>query len=56
MSLSDGEGKVIGGHVVSDMVVFTTAEIVVGECEQLTFKRELDSRTGFRELNVSGRQ
>ena len=56
MSLSDAQGKVIGGHIIGDMVVFTTAEIVVGECEQLTFRRELDSRTGFGELTVSGRQ
>ena len=55
VSLSDAEGKVVGGHVLGDMVVFTTAEIVIGECEQVTFKRELDPRTGFGELTVNPR-
>ena len=55
-SLADAKGAVLGGHVVGDMVVFTTAEIVIGECEQITFKRELDPRTGFGELTVNSRQ
>ena len=55
-SLSDAQGKVVGGHVLGDMVVFTTAEVVIGECEQVTFKREMDPRTGFGELIVHSRQ
>ena len=56
VSLSDAKGGVIGGHVVGDMVVFTTAEVVIGECEQITLKREMDPRTGFPELTVSPRE
>lgn len=56
VSLSDAQGVVIGGHLLGDMVVFTTAEIVIGECEQVTFKRELDPRTGFGELTVNPRE
>mmetsp|Transcript_35666 Transcript_35666/g.42992 ORF Transcript_35666/g.42992 Transcript_35666/m.42992 type:complete len:186 (+) Transcript_35666:155-712(+) len=51
-SLGDAEGKVVGGHVMGDMKVFTTAEIVLGECEDLEFIRPHDPATGFPELEV----
>lgn len=51
-SLSDKDGKVIGGHVVGNMKVFTTAELVIGSCTDFEFKREYDSETGFDELIV----
>ena len=54
-ALSDRSGKVVGGHVLGDMVVFTTAEIVIGECESLQFAREFDEQTGFDELKVINR-
>ena len=56
VSLSNAKGSVVGGHVVGDLVVFTTAEVVIGECEQITFKREMDQRTGFPELTVYPRE
>ena len=56
VSLSDAKGGVVGGHVVGNMVMFTTAEVVIGECEQITFKREMDQRTGFPELTVYPRE
>ena len=56
VSLSDAKRGVVSGHVVGDMVVFTTVEMVIGECEQITFKREMDSRTGFSELTVYPRE
>ncbi|XP_074844538.1 bifunctional protein GlmU-like isoform X1 [Carettochelys insculpta] len=51
--LSDKGGKTVGGHVISDLQVFTTAEIVIGECTGLQFTREMDDRTGFPELVIS---
>eukprot|EP00043_Microstomoeca_roanoka_P015239 m.152402 g.152402 ORF g.152402 m.152402 type:complete len:161 (+) comp16210_c1_seq28:52-534(+) len=54
-SLSDKDGKVIGGHVMS-LVVFTTAEIVIGECQALAFSRPHDPETGFDELVIAERQ
>ncbi|KAJ1495153.1 hypothetical protein T484DRAFT_1571313, partial [Baffinella frigidus] len=45
-SLADCAGKVVGGHLMGDMRVFTTAEIVVGECQDIVFARELDECTG----------
>jgi uncharacterized protein len=56
ISLSDKDGRVIGGHVMGDLYVFTTAEIVMGECQQLVFDREHDPSTGFPELIVRPRE
>uniref|UniRef100_A0A3P8TA92 PPC domain-containing protein n=1 Tax=Amphiprion percula TaxID=161767 RepID=A0A3P8TA92_AMPPE len=55
ISLADGEGRTIGGHVLGDLEVFTTAEVVVGEAVDLQFTREMDQQTGFPELVVRGR-
>lgn len=56
-SFSDEKGAVIGGHVMSDveMRVFTTVEIVLGECENVVFSRESCSRSGYPELVVTKR-
>lgn len=51
-SLSDKDGKVVGGHVMGNMIVFTTAEVVIGNCDMLSFTREIDDETGFDELVV----
>ena len=51
MSLSDKNGTVVGGHVVSGKV-FTTMEIVLGTIQGVCFKREMDKTTGYRELIV----
>ncbi|KAF0023959.1 hypothetical protein F2P81_024589 [Scophthalmus maximus] len=53
--LSDAEGRTVGGHVLGDLEVFTTAEVVVGEAVDLRFTRETDERTGFPELVVGPR-
>lgn len=55
-SLADKDGRVIGGHVVGDMVIFTTAEVVLGECIACEFSREMDDETGFAELTVHPRK
>ena len=51
-SFADARGEVRGGHVLAGCIVGTTAEIVIGELEGLTFARELDPATGWRELVV----
>jgi predicted DNA-binding protein with PD1-like motif len=53
MSLSDYQGNVVGGHVLDGCVVFTTAEMVLGECVGHVFTRERDDETGFDELVVT---
>ncbi|KAM9316789.1 bifunctional protein GlmU-like [Gastrophryne carolinensis] len=55
ISLSDKDGKTIGGHAMGDLEVFTTAEIVIGELIDLQFTREMDERTGFPELVIRAR-
>ena len=53
ISLADYQGNVVGGHVLDGCVVFTTAEIVLGECVGHVFTRETDDDTGFDELVVT---
>ncbi|KAK6181401.1 hypothetical protein SNE40_009257 [Patella caerulea] len=55
ISLSDTEGNVIGGHVIGNLTVFTTAEVMIGECEEAIFIRQDDAETGFDELVVQKR-
>ncbi|CAF1252953.1 unnamed protein product [Rotaria sordida] len=54
-SFSDRTGRVIGGHVMDDhpMTVFTTVEIVLAECENVTFTREMDPASGYPELVIN---
>jgi len=52
ISLSDVQGHVIGGHVIGGLYIYTTAEIVIGECSDLKFEREHDDSTGFQELAI----
>jgi len=54
-AFSDSTGATMGGHLEDGSIVFTTAEIVVGELSQLAFARENDAMTGYRELVVRKR-
>jgi uncharacterized protein len=53
--ISDGQGRVIGGHLDNGCVIYTTAEIVIGESEEFTFLRAIDPQTGCKELIISPR-
>jgi predicted DNA-binding protein with PD1-like motif len=56
MSVSDAQGRVIGGHVAAGCVVRTTAEILLAFLPDHAFSRELDAGgSGFRELVVRPR-
>ncbi len=55
MSIADGQGKTVGGHLMPGGEVFTTLEIVIGVLPQLNFVREMDQESGFRELVVRNR-
>ncbi len=55
MAIADATGRTIGGHVDNGCLVYTTAEIVIGESEELTFLRTIDSQTGFLELDIKPR-
>lgn len=55
VAVSDSSGKTIGGHLMEGSLVYTTAEIAVGELTALAFSREPDPRTTYRELAVRTR-
>lgn len=54
IALADKEGRVVGGHVQVGCLVYTTAELVIGELSGVTFLRTFDTVTGYEELEVRG--
>ncbi|NJO84695.1 MAG: DNA-binding protein [Blastochloris sp.] len=55
MSISDGGGAVLGGHLQEGTLIDTSAEIVIGDADHLVFTREPDPKTGFLELVIADR-
>lgn len=52
MSVSDGEGKTVGGHLAEGNKVYTTLELIIGEYPGLNFLRVDDKSSGFKELEI----
>jgi len=52
LSISDGSGKTIGGHLVAGCEIYTTAEIIIGDALGLKMTREQDTESGYKELKV----
>jgi predicted DNA-binding protein with PD1-like motif len=52
MSVSDSKGQTFGGHFISGRI-FTTVELVLGTIDNVEFKREIDDKTGYKELVVT---
>jgi uncharacterized protein len=52
LSIADGTGKVIGGHVLQQNLIYTTAEIAVAHLTDKAFHREPDDPYGFHELVI----
>ena len=50
LSVSDGQGRVFGGHAAPGCVVRTTAEILVALLHDWQFSRTHDPLTGYAEL------
>jgi len=50
--LSDKAGNTFGGHLKDGSVVGVTAEVAIGEIEDLEFSREFDTESGYNELVV----
>lgn len=50
MAVADTSGRVTGGHVAYGNRVRTTVEILLADAEGYELGRELDPRTGYREL------
>ncbi len=55
VALADGTGKTIGGHLLEGNIIYTTAEIVIGEANNLLFTRIADAETGYPELVIQKR-
>ena len=52
IALSDEKMKTIGGHLMDETIVNTTAEIVLMELHEYVLDREFDESTGYQELVV----
>ncbi|MDA8563553.1 DNA-binding protein [Mariniblastus sp.] len=52
ISVSDGTGKTTGGHLMDECIVYTTAEIIIQSAPHLSFTRENDGTTKWKELQV----
>ena len=56
MSISDGNGKTIGGHLVPGCKIYTTAEMVLAIFEDVVYKREFAEDSGYEELDIKPRR
>ncbi|MBN8592588.1 MAG: DNA-binding protein [Anaerolineae bacterium] len=52
IALSDGTGAMIGGHLQDGSLIYTTAEIVLGQAHDLRFSREYCADSGYDELVI----
>lgn len=53
LAVSDSNGKTSGGHLMPGSLIYTTAEIVLGELEGVRFTRPTDAETGYDELVIT---
>jgi uncharacterized protein len=53
ISISDGDGVTLGGHLVPGCLIYTTAEIVLAVFDDVVYRRELlENDSGYEELVV----
>ena len=52
LAVSDSNGSLIGGHVLDGCTIYTTAEVIIGETNDLVFHRVTDESTGWKELAI----
>ena len=53
ISLSDREGRVLGGHAGPGCIVRTTAEVLLALLPEWQLRREPDEATGYAELKIT---
>jgi hypothetical protein len=56
LAVADNTGRMTGGHAQPGSIVRTTAEIVLGELEDVVFSRPIDPETTWDELVISPRE
>ena len=52
LSVSDSNGRTLGGHLLDGSRIYTTAEIALAELEGLRCTRPVDPDTGYDELAI----
>lgn len=52
ISISDEDGKTIGGHFESGCKIYTTAEVVLAVFSDVIYKREFAEDSGYEELTI----
>ena len=52
ISISDGTGKTIGAHLMEGCKVYTTAEIVIGVIEDVSYQRTMCEQSRYPELDI----
>ncbi len=52
IAIADGEGRTYGAHLLEGSQVYTTAEIVLANLEEVRFLRTFDYQTGYPELDI----
>lgn len=52
ISISDRNGRTIGGHFDSGCKIYTTAEIVIAAFDDVVYKRKYAQDSGYEELTV----
>ena len=55
LAVSDTSGGTLGGHLLTENLVYTTAEIVIGENKELVFTRKKEGTTDWEELQVKNK-
>jgi predicted DNA-binding protein with PD1-like motif len=53
ISVADLHGRVLGGHLLDNNLIYTTAEIAVAELIDVEFSREVDPTFGYHELVIA---
>ncbi len=55
LSVADNQGVMRGGHVMPGCMVRTTCELIVGDLETISFRREPCPLSGYDELVITSR-
>jgi len=52
ISIADEKGQVYGAHLMEGCKVYTTAEIVIGVIEGVSYQRTMCEESGYPELDI----
>lgn len=55
LSIADSTGKTIGGHLMQGCKIYTTAEIVIEQSNEMIFRRHNDGTTPWDELQIQNK-